>query len=88
MEYHSTELDHRLAMGWAAFFKLKGALCNRRVSLADRIALFESSVTPSVLYACGTWTMNADMEHKLRCARRRMLGRMIRVAPAQDEEWP
>ena len=87
-EYHNTELENRLASGWAAFFKLKGALCNRIVPLKDRISLFESSVTPCVLYACGTWTMTASREHKLRCARRRMLRWMIKPRRDDSEDWP
>ena len=87
-EYHNTELDNRLASGWGAFFKLKGALCNRNVPLKDRIALFESSVTPCVLYACGTWTMTTSREHKLRCTRRRMLRWMIKPRRDESENWP
>ena len=87
-DYHNTELNNRLASGWSAFFKLKGALCNRNVPLKDRIALFDSSVTPCVLYACGTWTMTASRDHKLRCTRRRMLRWMIRPARNVSEEWP
>ena len=86
-EFHNTELDNRLAMGWASFFKLKGALCNRQVPLKDRLKLFESSVTPCVLYACGAWTMKTDMDHKLRSTWRRMLRWMIKPSRAEDEEW-
>ena len=87
-EYHHVELKNRLAMGWAAFFKLKGALCNRQIPIKDRIALFEASVSPCVLYACGSWTMTTDMLQKLRSTRRRMLRWMIKPARKMDEEWP
>ena len=86
--FHDAELDNRLAMGWAAFFKLKGALCNRQIPLKDRLRLFESTVTPCVLYACGTWTMTSDKHHRLRCTWRRMLRWMIRPSRAENEEWP
>ena len=87
-EHHHAELKNRLAMGWAAFFKLKGALCNRQIPIKDRIALFEASVSPCVLYACGSWTMTTDMLQKLRSTRRRMLRWMIKPARKMDEEWP
>ncbi len=87
-DYHRAELDHRLAMGWAAFFKLKGALCNRHIPIRDRIALFQSSVSPCVLYGCGAWTMTADMFHKLRSTQRRMHRWMIKSARKTDEPWP
>ena len=47
-------------MGWAVFFKFKGALCNKYIAIKYRMALFVSCVTPCVLYACGTWTMTSD----------------------------
>ena len=87
-EFREAELDNRLAMGWAAFFKLKGALCDRQVPIRDRMKLFESSVAPCVLYACGTWTMTAEMVSKLRSTRRRMLRWMIKLARGKVEEWP
>ena len=87
-EFHATELDNRIAMGWGSFFRLKGALCNRKIPIRSRIALFDSSVTPCVLYACATWTMNVEFQRILRCARRRMLRWMIRPARKVDEEWP
>ena len=87
-DYHHAELKNRLAMGWAAFFKLKGALCNRHVPIKDRIALFQASVSPCVLYACATWTVTATMVRKLRCTQRRMLRWMIPTARKPDEPWP
>ena len=87
-EFRNAEFNNRLAMGWAALFKFKGALCNRQLSLKHRMALFEATVTPSVLYACGTWTVTAEMLNKLRGTQRRMLQWMIRTARRTDEPWP
>jgi hypothetical protein len=87
-DYHHAEFKNRLAMGWAAFFKLKEALCNRHVPIKDRIALLQSSVAPCVLYACGTWTMTAGMFRKLRSTQRRMLRWMVKSVPQVDEPWP
>ena len=53
-DFHGTELDNRLAMCWAAFFKFKAALCNRCVPIRLRLALFETAVSPSTLYSCAT----------------------------------
>ena len=86
--YHGTELNNRLASGWAAFFKFKATLCNRVLPLRDRIRLFEATVLPCVTYACGTWTLTMDMEAKLRTTRRRMLRWMIRTARSSEESWP
>ena len=87
-DFHTIEFNNRLSMGWAAFFKFKGALCNRYVPVHDRLALFISCITPCVLYACGTWTMTDDMKRRLRCTQRRMLRRMIKVPRKELEAWP
>ena len=85
--YHDTELSNRIASGWSCFFKLKDALCDRRLLVRDRIKLFEASVTPCVLYACSTWTMTAHREQRLITTRRRMLRWMINTPRAREEEW-
>ena len=87
-DFHITEFNHRISMGWAAFFKFKNALCNRYVAIKDRMALFVSCVSPCVLYACGTWTLTVEMELKLRSTQRRMLRWMVRSARRGEEEWP
>jgi len=87
-DYHDVEFANRISSGWAAFCKFKGVLCDRQVALKDRVRLLEATVTPCILYACGTWTMTAGMERKLRATKRRMLRRMIRITRAPAEPWP
>ena len=62
-------------------------LCNRRIPIQDRIRLFSASISPCVLYACGTWTMTAESERQLRSAQRRMFRWIVRVPRAPDEDW-
>ena len=87
-DYHTTELSNRIASGWAAFFKFKHALCDRKLPLQDRIKLLEATVTPCVMYACAAWTMTADMEAQLKTTKRKMLRRMIRTTRDVNEAWP
>ena len=87
-DQHETELQNRMSCGWKASFKFKGALTNRRVPLKHRYVLFESVVTPSVLYACSAWALTAEPENSLRKCRRRMLRWMVGVTRRPDEEWP
>ena len=47
--------------------------------MKDRMRLFESVVTPTVLYSAGTWTINAARSQKLRVAQRRMLRSIVQV---------
>ena len=86
--FHPTEFANRMGAGWATFFKLKQVLCNRKVPLRDRFKLFECTVTPCALYACGTWTTTVEVEHKLTTTRRGMIRWMVGVPRESEETWP
>ena len=58
-------------------FAQKSDLCGKHVSLKTRLRLFNSTVTSTMLYGSGTWTMTANRERKLRTAQRRMLRWML-----------
>ena len=51
-------------------------LTKKHYSLSDRLRLFESVITPTVLYGSETWTLTAEMSRLLRTTQRRML-RMV-----------
>ena len=87
LEYHTAELDNRLACAWAAFFKFKGVFCDPRLPLKERLQLFESLVTPCALYGSGAWTMTAPMVKKLQSTWRRMLRWMLRAKRRPQEDW-
>ena len=77
--YHDTEIDHRIACGWAKFNQYKKELCCRHYPLIDRLRLFESVITPTVLYSARTWTTNAARTNRLKVAQRRMLRSIVQV---------
>ena len=71
--YHELELSNRIRAGWARFTQNKEELVNKRYSLNDRLRLFESVISPTVLYGSECWTMSKNMENMLRTAQRKML---------------
>ena len=71
------ELTSRISCAWAAFAKYRGELCNRHLSAKLRMKLFDSVVTPCVLYACSCWALTAERARMLQTARRRMLRQMF-----------
>ena len=71
-DLHQTEISSRMACAWRAFFKFKQALCSPRLSLRDRVRLFECVVSPCALYACAMWTLTSELAHTVRVTRRRM----------------
>ncbi|CAE8597884.1 unnamed protein product [Polarella glacialis] len=58
-DFHGTKIQHRISRGWKMFWSLKRTLCDKGHSLRDRLKLFEATVSPTVLYGSGTWTMTA-----------------------------
>ena len=46
----SAELHHRIAATWTKFHKHRHALVNKHVSIKSRLRLFQSVVTPTLLY--------------------------------------
>ena len=54
----------------------KHELTKKTYSLSDRLKLFESTVSPTVLYGSETWTLTVEMARLLKTTQRRML-RMI-----------
>ena len=66
---HYVELQNRIASGWAAFHKQKNLLRSKLCRLADRAKLFESVVTPAVLYGSSTWALTRSMKKSLKTVR-------------------
>jgi hypothetical protein len=85
-DLHDVEIQHRINCGWAKFHYFRKELCCKHYPLSDRLRLFEATVTPSVLYGCGAWTMTKDREHTLRVAQRRMLRKIVQVARRRIEK--
>ena len=76
-DHHEVEIDNRIATAWRKFNALRDELTNKHYSLRARIRMFNSTITPTVLYACACWTTTKLLTTKLHCAQRRMLGLMI-----------
>ena len=72
-DYHEVELRNRIRAGWAKFMQNKQELVNKKYSLNDRLRLFESVISPTVLYGSECWTMNKSMDKMLRTTQRKML---------------
>ena len=76
---HASEVDNRIAKAWAKFMSLKKELCTKHYPLRDRLRLFQATVTSTLLYGSGSWTMTAPLQTKLRSTQRRMLRWMVGV---------
>ena len=81
------ELTHRLKAAWGKFHKHRGALLNKHVAIKSRLRLFESAVTPTVLYGLCTLPMTQHQREQLDIVQRRMLRAIVGWARLPDEDW-
>ena len=91
-DVHTTELDSRIAAAWRKFNILRQELTSKFYPLSSRLRLFDATVTPTVLYACTSWTLTKDAELTLRRVQRRMIRliigtpRRLTTPPASNNE--
>ena len=54
--------EHRMWCTWSASAKHRQELAGRSYQLGHRMKLFESVITPSMMYGAGTWTTTSEHE--------------------------
>ena len=83
---HDTELQHRIRKAWAKFGVYKEALTNKDVPLKLRLKLFNSAVSPTLLYGCSSWVLTAAKAQKLQIVQMRMMRSIIGSKRKHDKE--
>ena len=73
---HNAEIDNRIRVAWKRFMANKQELTSKSYTLRNRLRLFDSVVTSSMLYGSASWTLTQDLQSKLQRTQRKML-RMI-----------
>ena len=90
--HDDAEIDNRINGAWRRFMSLRKELCNQHFPLMQRMRLFGATVSATLVYGAGTWTINEDRASKPRGAQRRMLRSMLqrkraRTAKTSAERW-
>ena len=80
-------LDHRLQCAWMRFHDLQHVLTNRKIPVHLRLQLFDSVVSPTVLYGLSTTPLTATQLDKLDAVQRKMLRRIVGWVRDGDEDW-
>ena len=75
-DMHDVELNNRIAGAWRKFWAQKHELTSSNFSMKSKLKLFDSTISPCLLYGSGCWTLTAEGMRKLQTNQRRML-RMI-----------
>ena len=75
-DMHDEELRNRTAKAWAKFSMYKQELTDKKIPIWHRMKLFETLITPTILYGSGCWVMTLGRRQALRTTQRQMM-RMI-----------
>ena len=76
-DHHITEINNRISTTWRKFNVLRNEVTNRHYPLHSRIRLFDTTITPTILYGCASWTTTHESMTKLVRTQRRMLRLII-----------
>jgi len=70
-------VSHRIGCAWAKFRNQEATLMNKSISLALRLKLFNTTVTPALLYSLDTCPLTDRLLRKLDVIQRKMLRKII-----------
>ena len=74
------EILARAAQTAAAMAKLKTIWKDRNISLRSKVKLMHALVTSIFLYACESWTLNADLQKRIQAVEMRCLRRLLGIS--------
>ena len=80
-------LNHRLSCGWFRYHCLQHTLLNSKIPVHLRLRLFDSAVSPTVLYSLATTPLTVAQQQKLDATQRKMLRRIVGWVRLSDEDW-
>ena len=71
------EIKRKTQAGWAAFSRYKDILTDKTMPNCLKRKLFNQCILPAITYGSETWTLNKDMERKLKTTQRSMERMML-----------
>ena len=81
------DLQHRSHIAWMRFDEQRDTLLNRHASLRLRLKLFDSVITPTILFGLLTCPLASNQLQKLEVVGNGMLGSIVGWAPLADNDW-
>ena len=78
-QQETLEIKSRIRAAWATFHKYRQELTSKKILLNYRLRLFEATVSPTVCYAAGTWTLCKEHERMIQSTQRKMLRLIIQT---------
>ena len=79
-EGSKTEILARTAQTSTAMARLKIIWKDKNISLKTKVKLLRALVSSIMLYACETWTLNADLQRRIQAVEMRCLRRLLGIS--------
>ena len=74
------EILSRIAQTTAALTRLKPVWNDKSICLSSKILLMRSLVTSTFLYACGSWTLTAELQTRIQAMEMRCYRKILRIS--------
>ena len=78
-QQETLEIKSRIRAAWATFHKYRQELTSKKYMLKLRLRLFDATVSPTLCYAAGTWTLSREHERMIQSTQRKMLRLIIQT---------
>lgn len=83
----NVEINHRIKCAWFAFGRHSHVLCNRNVSIKLRLKLFDSVVTPTILFGLAILPLSQMSLREIEIVQRKMMRKIPGWVRMPDESW-
>ena len=83
----TTEINHRLQCGWYKFGRRSSTLLNKNVSIKLRLKLFDSVVSPSLLFGLHVLPFSKSNMYKIMICQRKMIWKMVGWSRRPEDSW-
>eukprot|EP00973_Karenia_brevis_P022946 3159671-Karenia_brevis.AAC.1 len=81
------ELEHRIKAAWGKFHQLMPLLRHREAPLKQRLRLFDTTVSKTLLWASESWALTVKEKQRLRTVWRSMIRKFAAKARQEGEDW-
>ena len=78
-QQETLEIKSRIRAAWTTFRKYRQELISKKYMLKLRLRLFDATVSPTLCYASGTWSLSREHERMIQSTQRKMLRLIIQT---------
>ena len=81
------EVQHRIKIAWMTFGRHSKTFCYKNISIKLRLKLFDSVVSPSLLFGLAVLPLRVSCIEKLNVVQRKMMRKNVGWVRISEEPW-